>query len=298
MRVFVTGATGYVGAAVARELIAHGHDVVGLARSAESAAKLAAAGAEPHRGDLEDFQSLRAGAAMCDAVIHLGFNHDFSKFIENCAHDAKVVEAIGAALAGSNRLFLVTSGTAVLSPGQLSAEDDAAPIGAGAHPRSATEAASARLAAEGVKLAVVRLAPSVHGDGDQGFVRFVANFAGANGTSAYIREGRNRWSAVHRDDAATLYRLALERGDGGVRYHAVAEEGVAFYDIAEALGRDLGLPVESKTGAAAEEHFGWFTSMASLDTPASSSWTRKALGWRPCRSGLLSDIARGIYRAP
>lgn len=297
MHVFVTGASGYIGSAVVKELLENGHSVLGLARSDTSAKALEVAGAEAHRGDLEDLDSLRAGAAKADAVIHLGFNHDFSKFAETCAHDVRVIHAIGAELAGSDKLFLVTSGTAILTPGTVSTEMTIAPTGEMSHPRVASEHACAEIAKAGVKVAGVRLSPSVHGEDDRGFVHFVAEFARQNGVSAFIDEGKNRWCAVHRLDAARLYRLALEKGDGGVHYHGVAEEAVPFKDIAEALGRSLDLPVASKSGDESASHFDWFTFLAASDTPASSAWTRETLGWTPTHPGLIADIDNGVYRS-
>ncbi|MDX8355113.1 SDR family oxidoreductase [Cognatiyoonia sp. IB215182] len=296
MRVFVTGATGYVGSAVVRELLDHDYSVIGLARSDASAETLKDAGAEAHHGNLEDLESLRAGAVRADAVIHLGFNHDFSKFAENCAHDAEVVRAIGNELAGSDRLFLATSGTAILTAGAGSKETDLAPTGDGVNPRVATEHAVGEMAQKGVKISAVRLAPSVHGAGDRGFVRMLADIATHRGEGAYIDEGQNRWCAVHRLDAARLYRLALERNEGGVHYHGVAEEGVPFKDIAEALGHSLDLPVSSKTGDDAQAYFDWFHFMAALDCPASGGWTREALNWTPTEPSLIADIDAGLYR--
>ncbi len=297
MRVFVTGATGFIGSSVVRELLAGGHDVLGLARSEHSARALETVGAEAHSGSLEDLDSLREGASRADAVIHLGFNHDFSRFAESCAHDARIVEALGSALEGSDRLLVVTSGTAMLPPGQVSTEATPMPSGPNAHPRVATERACDAVAERGVKVAVIRLAPSVHAEGDKGFVSFVADFARKNGASAYIGDGTNRWCAVNRDDAARLYRLALERNAGDVRYHGVAEEGVVFRDIAVALGHDLDLPVVSKPADEAEAHFDWFAFQAVSDAPASSARTRETLGWSPTGAGLIEDIGRGIYSA-
>lgn len=295
MRVFVTGATGFVGTAVVEELLAAGHEVLGLARSERSAAALIAAGAKVHRGDLGDLESLRAGAAATDATIHLGFNHDFSRFVESCQEDAGVIETLGAALAGRDGLLLVTSGTAILPGGSVSTETTPAPLGEDAHPRTASEHAAARAAERGAKVAVVRLSPSVHGAGDQGFVSFVAAFARQHGRSAYVGEGLNRWCAVHRRDAARLFRLALEKGEGGVCYHAVSEPAVPFRDIASALGRILDLPVEGLPQETAGAHFDWFTALATSDTPASSDWTRATLGWYPSEPGLLADIESGVY---
>lgn len=296
MRVFVTGATGYIGSAVVRELLGHNHSVIGLARSDASAQALKTAGAEPCYGNLDNLVSLSEGVAKADAVIHLGFNHDFSNFVENCAHDGNVVRAIGGELAGSDRLFLVTSGTAILPQGQVSRETTLAPNGDMANPRVASEHAAAELAQRGVKVATVRLSPSVHGAGDKGFVRMLANLAIKKGESAYVDDGQNRWCAVHRLDAARLYRLALERGECGAHFHGAAEEGLAFKDIAEALGRSLDLPCISKSGNAAQRHFDWFHFMAASDSPVSSAWTRETLNWTPTERGLIADIERGLYR--
>lgn len=295
MRVFVTGATGFVGTAVVEELLRAGHEVLGLARSERSAAALNAAGAKAHRGDLGDLESLRAGALATDATIHLGFNHDFSRFVESCQEDAQVIETLGAALAGRDELLLVASGTAILPGGVVSTEATPAPSGAGAHPRTASEHAAERAAERGAKVAIARLSPSVHGAGDHGFVSFVASFARQHGRSAYVGEGLNRWCAVHRRDAARLFRLAVEKGEGGARYHAVSESAVTFRDIATALGRSLDLPVEGLSPEEAGAHFDWFTSLATSDTPASSDWTRAALGWHPSEPGLLADIESGLY---
>ncbi|AWF81307.1 3-beta hydroxysteroid dehydrogenase [Microbulbifer sp. A4B17] len=296
MRVFVTGATGYVGSAVVRELLDHGHSVIGLARSEKSAEALKNAGAKPHNGSLEDLDSLRKGAAQADATIHLGFNHDFSKFFENCAYDGEVIRAIGNELAGSDRLFLTTSGTAILTPGKISKETDLAPSGDMVNPRVASEYAGGEMAQKGVKIAAVRLAPSVHGPGDQGFVRMLADLAIQKGEAVYVDEGQNRWCAVHRLDAARLYRLALERNEGGVHYHGVAEESVPFIDIAEALGRSLDLPVSAKSSDDAEMYFDWLHFMAVSDSPASSAWTREVLCWSPKEPSLIADIDSGFYR--
>lgn len=290
MRVFVTGATGFVGSAVVPELIAHGHQVVGLARSDAGAAALIAAGAEVARGVLEDTDLLSRQAASADGVIHTAFNHDFSKFAENCELDRRAIEALGEGLAGSDKPLLVTSGTARLAPGRLALETDIPAEGVGGYPR-VSEATAASLVAKGVRASTVRLAPSTHGAGDHGFVPMLIDIARRTGVSAYIGEGENRWSGVHRVDAAKLYRLAIERGVGGERYHAVADEGVPFREIAAAIGRGLGLPVESRT----PEHFGWFAMFAGMDAATSSAWTRETLGWTPTEADLIADIEAAGY---
>lgn len=294
MRVFVTGATGFVGTAVVQELISAGHQVLGLARSDASASKLTAVGAEVHRGDLEDLDSLRRGAAAADGVIHCGFIHDFSRFSEVCEVDKIAIQTIGEVLAGSDRPFLVTSGTALVSPGKLATEDITPPF----HPEfpRASEREADALAAKGVRAAVVRLSPSVHGDGDlHGFVPILVNIAREKGTSAYIGEGQNQWNAVHRLDAARLYRLALEQTVAGRRYHAVGEEGITFKAIAEAIGKQLDLPVVSVLPEQADGHFGWFARFAAIDAPASGKLTRERLNWQPNGPTLLTDIGNGVY---
>lgn len=294
MRVFVTGATGFVGTAVVQELISAGHQVLGLARSDASAQKLVNAGAEVLRGDLEDLDSLRIGAGETDGVIHAGFIHDFTRFAEVCEVDKKAITTIGEVLAGSNRPLIVTSGTALVSPGQLATEDIIPSLNP-AWPR-ASEQATDEVCRLGVRAAIVRLSPSVHGDDDKhGFIPILINIAREKGFSAYIGEGLNRWNAVHRLDAAHLFRLALENATPGARYHACAEEAVTVRSVAEAIGQRLNIPVRSIAPEAAASHFGWFSQMAAIDCPASSKLTQERLNWQPTHATLLSDIDNGIY---
>ena len=291
MRVFVTGATGFIGSAIVQELINAGHQVLGLARSDAGAKSVIAAGAEVHRGDLEDLESLRSGAAMSDGVIHTAFNHDFSKLAENCEIDRRAIEALGYALVGSDRPFVVTSGTALLTPGRLATEEDVREPGAASFPRVSEEAAVS-VSARGVRVSVVRL-PQVHDRVKQGLVTYMIALAREKGVSAYVGDGLNRWPAVHRLDAAHLYRLVLEKGSAGARYHAIAEEGVPVRDIADAIGRGLNVPVVAKSPEEAAGHFGWLGFFVGADAPASSARTQERLGWRPTtQTGLIADLDR------
>ncbi|AIO77395.1 NAD-dependent dehydratase [Burkholderia multivorans] len=288
MRVFVTGATGFVGMPTVKELIAAGHRVLGLARSDEGEKSLAAIGADVHRGSLEDTESLRAGAAAADAVLHLGFVHDWSNFAQSCEIDRRAIEALGSVLAGSDRLLIVTAGTAGLAaPGRLATEDDDVPPDF-PFPRVSEQTARAL---KGVRSAVVRL-PQVHDTVRQGLLTYAVAVAREKGVSAYVGEGRNRWAAAHISDVARLYRLALEKNEAGAKYHAVAEEGIPMRDIAEAIGRALKVPVASLSAEEAPAHFGWLAAFAGHDLVASSEKTRKVLGWNPTGPGLIADLER------
>jgi nucleoside-diphosphate-sugar epimerase len=293
MRVFVTGATGFIGSAVVKELIETGHQVLGLARSEASAQSLRTVGAQVHRGTLKDLESLRSGAALSDGVIHTAFIHDFSQFKANCETDRAAIETLGSVLAGSDRPLIITSATALLSSGNLATEEQAS--SSTSNPRIASEEAAASVAARGVRVSLVRLPPSVHGDGDHGFVPHLIGLAREKGVAAYVSEGLNRWPAVHRFDAARLFRLALETGSANARYHAAAEEGIPFRDIAGVIARRLNVPIVSKTREEAANHFGWFTHFATIDNPTSSQRTRELLGWQPQHPGLLADLDRPRY---
>ncbi|WP_067065400.1 SDR family oxidoreductase [Roseateles chitosanitabidus] len=298
MRVFVTGATGFVGSAVVRELLSAGHTVLGLARSDASAAALAATGATVRRGSIDDLDGLRAGASDCDAVIHTAFDHDFSRFAENCRRDRIAIEALGEALRGSDRPLIATSGLA-LSPSigarEADERDEALPTSEN-YPR-ASEPAALALAAAGVNAAVVRLPPTVHGLGDHGFVPMLMDLARRTGVSAMVGEGANLWSAVHREDAAVVYRRAIESPITGARWHAIAEERIPFKAIAAAIGTRLGLPVQGLTPEEAQAHFGWLAKFAGLRLAASSAWTRETLGWAAAGPTLGDDLADARYAA-
>lgn len=290
MRVFVTGATGFIGSAVVAELVAAGHQVLGLCRSDDKVAALAAAGAEVHRGSIRDLDSLKAGASRSDGVIHLAFNHDFSTFAANCEDDRRVIATLGAALAGSDRPLVVTSGTGIANtvPGEPATEDGAT-LTADAMPRAASEEAARAVAAEGINVSVMRL-PQVHDTVRQGLVSLAIETYRDKGVCAYIGDGANRWPAAHVLDVARLYRLAIERAERGAKYHAVAEEGVSLRDIAQTLGRRLELPVRSIAPDEAQAFFGWLTPFARLDAPAISVETRRKLGWQPAGPRLLADL--------
>jgi nucleoside-diphosphate-sugar epimerase len=291
MRVFVTGATGFIGSTVVRELIDAGHQVLGLARSDAGAKSLIAAGAQAHQGDLENLESLRSGATASDAVIHTAFQHDWSRFAESCELDKRAIEVIGAVLQGSSRPFIVTSAVGV-AEGRAATEDDP-PLSSPSLPR-VSEVTAVALMERGIHAIVMRL-PQVHDTVKQGLVTPLIAVARAKGVSAYVGDGQNRWPAAPVLDVAHLYRLALEKGTAGARYHAVAEEGVRLKDIAAAIGRGLNVPVTSISQEQAQEHFGFFGFFAGRDSPVSSARTREQLGWNPSGPTLLTDLGNMRY---
>lgn len=295
MRVFVTGASGFIGSAIVSELIEAGHEVLGLARSDSAAASIAAVGAKVHRGSLEDPESLRSGAVAADGVIHTAFIHDFANLPAAGQTDLRTIETFGAALAGSGRPLVITSGMAHLAPGRIATEDDAADPGSRVAHRIAAEVATLALASREVRASVVRLPFSVHGDGDHGFVPALIGIARKKGASAYVGDGLNRWPAVHRLDAAHLFRLALEKGAAGARYHGVADEGVPFRDIAAVIARRLNVPVVTKSREEAADHFGWLAHFVGIDAQASSARTRERLGWQTKHPALIPDLDRPRY---
>jgi nucleoside-diphosphate-sugar epimerase len=305
MRIFVTGASGWIGSAVVPELIGADHQVVGLARSDASAAALTAAGAEVHRGSLDDLDGLRDAAAASDGVIHLAFKHDlaFSGDFQGAADaDRRAVETLGEALAGSEKPLLIASGLLGVTPGHVATEQDGhgshaalAAFGGGPQARWETAEFTLSLASRGVRSSVVRLPPTNHGDGDNGFIATLIGIAREKGVSGYIGDGTNRWPAVHRLDSAHLFRLALEAAPAGTTLHAAAEEGVPVREIAEVIGRHLDLPVVSVSPEGAGEHFTWMAGFLGLDAPASSAWTQELLGWQPTQPGLIDDLDQGHY---
>ncbi len=294
MRVFLTGATGFIGSHIVPELLGAGHQVLGLTRSDAGAAALAKSGADIHRGDLEDLDSLTRGAAGADAVIHTAFDHDFSRFVANCEKDKRAIAALGMALKGTKRPLLITSGTGMGSngPGQVATEEVINRNNP--NPRVASELAGQEVAELGVNVSVMRL-PQVHDTRKQGLITPAIAVARSKGLSAYVGEGLNRWPAAHVTDVARLYRLAIERGEPGARYHVVAEEGIPIRTVAEIIGRGLGVPVKSLTPEEAVGHFGWLAPFASMDIPASSALTRARLGWAPTGPGLIEDLERMNY---
>lgn len=295
MRVFVTGASGWIGSAVVPELLDAGHEVVGLARSDSATATLAAAGVRAHRGSLDDLNSLRAGADSADAVVHLAFNHDFSDYAGAGRTERAAVETLGETLAGSDRPFLLASGVVGLAAGRPGTERDPAPMSGPDAPRGGSEQLALDYAERGVRSVSLRFAPTVHGDGDHGFVATLVGVAREKGTSGYVGDGSNRWPAVHRIDAAHLVRLALDKAPAGSVVHAVGEEGIPTRTIAEVIGRHLGVPVAVIPPEEAAAHFGWIGAFFALDAPTSSAFTQDMLGWSPTHPGLLADLEAGYY---
>ncbi|MCI3242050.1 SDR family oxidoreductase [Streptomyces spinosisporus] len=300
MRIFVTGASGWIGRALVPDLIEAGHQVVGLARSEASAAALTAAGAEAVRGTVDDLDVLAGAAAASDGVIHLAFKHDIAfsgSFQEAAEADRRAVDALAEPLVGTDRPFVLASGLAGLKPGRVATEQDMPTVedGSAFSIRAATSLAVLDYASRGVRSSVVRLSPTCHGDGDKGFMATLVATARAKGVSGYLGDGANRWPAVHRLDAARLFRLAVEKAPAGAVLHGVAEEGVAIRDVAEVIGRGLDVPVAPVTPEDAAGHFTWMSAFIGLDAPASNTQTRELLGWQPTGPGLLEDLAKGHY---
>jgi nucleoside-diphosphate-sugar epimerase len=295
MRVFVTGATGFIGSAVVQELLGAGHQVLGLARSEEAAQALTAVGAQAHRGSLNDLDSLRRGAKATEGVIHLGFIHDFSNYAAAAETDRRAIDTLGDALAGTGRPLVVASGLAWLDKPAGQPATEAAPVLPGVLRQS--EAAALAQVAKNVRATVIRLAPTVHGAGDHGFVPALINFARQHGVAVYAAAGQNRWAAVHRLDAARLFRLALEQGAAGARYHSVAEEGIAMRTIMDTIGRRLGLPTEAKPAEEAATYLSWLTHFAAMDLAATSTHTQQQLGWHPTQPGLLADMEAHYFES-
>ncbi|KDR79582.1 hypothetical protein GALMADRAFT_243684 [Galerina marginata CBS 339.88] len=295
MKVFVTGATGFVGSAVVKDLISNGHEVVGLVRSEDGVKSLSALGAQALQGTLTDLDVLQKGASESDGVIHTAFIHDWSNYAASCATDKVAIEAIGAVLVGSGKPFVVTSGILGLATGRLGTEDDEVDPATAISPRAHSDFAALALASQGVRVSIIRLPPSVHGDDDQAFVPQIIKIAREKGVSAYIGDGTTRWCAVHRLDAARLYRLVLEKGRAGANYHAVGDQSVTIKSLAEAIGTQLKLDVVSKTSEEAQAHFGFFSWPLAIDGPCSSAKTQKELGWTPTGPGLIEDLEKGTY---
>lgn len=295
MRVFVTGGSGWIGSAVVPDLIEVGHEVLGLARSNASAQALEAAGAQVLRGDLDDLESLCWGARGSDGVIHLAYIHDFSQFDENARIDLQAIKAMSGELEGSGKPLVIASGTGLLGPGRVVTEHDTAGPDHPLRARAINEEFTVSLAGKGIRSSSVRLAPTVYGDGDHGFMAMVVNVAREKGVSAYIGDGANRWPGVHRLDAAHLFRLALDNAPAGTVLHGIGDEGVALRSIAEVIGRHLGIPTASISAEQAMEHFGWLGGLLGADIPASSLLTRELMGWQPVQPGLLEDLENGHY---
>jgi nucleoside-diphosphate-sugar epimerase len=293
MRIFLTGASGWIGSAALTELRGAGHQVLGLARTDSAAASIAALGADVHRGDLDDLDSLRAGAEAADGVVHLAYHHDFSRIEQAAQLDLRAIETFGAVLEGTDRPLLIASGVAGLGPGRVATEHDLPE--SNSHPRIAGAQAALALAAHGVRSSVVRFAPTVHGAGDHGFVATLVGIARDKGVSGYLEDGTNRWPAVHRLDAGTLVRLAVDRAPAGSVLHATAEQGVPTRAIAEAIGNGLDVPVVSIPADQASDHFGWLARFFGADVPASNDLTRELLGWEPTHQGLLADLKERHY---